>query len=599
MDYGYNYSMDQGRVYVEKKLNVKTLSQENVPVSAEVTRVMEKMIRGGCEIIFATSYGYLDYAIALGEKYPKVSFRHAGGLKTSPNVGTYFANSDDAMYLAGMAAGGKTKSAKLGFVAAFPIPQVLRSINSFTMGAQAVNPKATTRVVWTGGWLNPAKEAESANALADAGVDVIGEQIDSPITLAKTAQKRKIYVVGKDVNVQKFADKAYLTGASWDWGPMMAKLVQEVWAGTWKPSHRCVGTSIKDGTVKVDPLRDAQYRDRIQEKDRRGTGGHPQRARCVVWKGTVVGQAGRLRHRSGWKSPREGGRRNDQLPGQRRHRNGEVIVTDRSDPSAGRPHGVDAGARQWRVGKFEAPCRTSWSAADGAEAPSRLRRGAAGASSWISPGARFVCRVDMQNDFCRKRRLPRQPRRRLHARSEAHRAHPRASCRVLRDQGVPIVWLNWGVRPDLLNTSPALLHAHAQDGSGAGLGETIPGGASILVEGSWGAAIVDELVPEPGDLKVTQYRLSGFWDTPLDTILKNLGVTTLFFAGVNADQCVMTTLQDAMFLGYDCVMVEDCVGTTSPAFCMEATLYNVKLLFGFVTRSSAIAARLVGAKPDA
>ena len=104
---------------------------------------------------------------------------------------------------------------------------------------------------WTGGWLNPAKEAEAANSLADAGVDVIGEQIDSPITLAKTAQQRNIYVVGKDVNVQKYADKAYLTGASWDWGPMMAKLVQEIWAGTYK-SQRGMGK----GLVAVKKLVD-------------------------------------------------------------------------------------------------------------------------------------------------------------------------------------------------------------------------------------------------------------------------------------------------------------------------------------------------------
>jgi len=255
LDYGYNYSMDQGRLFVESKLKVKTLSQENVPETAEVTRVMEKMIRSGCEIIFPTSYGYLDYAIELGKKYPKVAFLHAGGLKTSANVGTYFANSDDAMYLAGMAAGGTTKTQKLGFVAAFPIPQVLRSINAFTLGAQAVSPTATTRVVWTNGWLNPAKEAEAANSLADAGSDVIGEQIDSPITLAKTAQQRGIHVVGKDVNVQKFADKAYLTGASWDWGPMMAKLVSEIWQGSWKPTH--VRGDLKDGTVKLDPVGDA------------------------------------------------------------------------------------------------------------------------------------------------------------------------------------------------------------------------------------------------------------------------------------------------------------------------------------------------------
>jgi ureidoacrylate peracid hydrolase len=199
--------------------------------------------------------------------------------------------------------------------------------------------------------------------------------------------------------------------------------------------------------------------------------------------------------------------------------------------------------------------------------------------------------VDMQNDFCAKGgyldsrgvdytldRKPIEPIRR--------------TLPALREAGVPILWLNWGVRADLLNTSPTLLHAHAPDGRGAGLGETIPGGAPILVEGSWGAAIIDELVPEARDIRVTKYRFSGFWDTELDSILRNLAVTTLLFAGVNADQCVMSTLQDAMFLGYDCVLVRDCVGTTSPDYCLLATLYNVKLLYGFVTHSEAIAAAL-------
>jgi basic membrane protein A len=290
LDYGYNYSMDQGRQFVENTLKVKTLSQENVPETAEVTRVMEKMIRAGCEIVFPTSYGYLDYAIELGKKYPKVSFLHAGGLQTSANVGTYFANSDDAMYLAGMAAGGTTKTKKLGFVAAFPIPQVLRSINAFTLGAQAVTPEATTRVVWTNGWLNPPKEAEAANSLADAGIDVIGEQIDSPITLAKTAEQRGIWVVGKDVNVQRFAEKAYLTGASWDWGPMMVKLVQSIWAGTWKPSH--VRGDLKDGTVGLDPIGPA-VPGPIQEQVKVARADIISGKR-VVWKGPIIKQDGAL-----------------------------------------------------------------------------------------------------------------------------------------------------------------------------------------------------------------------------------------------------------------------------------------------------------------
>jgi nicotinamidase-related amidase len=159
---------------------------------------------------------------------------------------------------------------------------------------------------------------------------------------------------------------------------------------------------------------------------------------------------------------------------------------------------------------------------------------------------------------------------------------------ALRAQGVPIVWLNWGVRRDLLNIHPSLLHAHTQDGAGAGLGEQIPGGAEILLKGSWGAQIVDELNPGEQDIHVTKHRFSGFWDTELDSILRNMGLTTLFFAGVNADQCVMTTLEDASFLGYDVLMLRDCVGTTSPPFCMQATEYNVKLLYGFMTDSGAL-----------
>lgn len=252
-DYGYNTSHDLGRQFVEANVaGVKTLHVENIPETAEVERVMERMIRSGASIIFATSYGYLDYAIALGKKYPKVSFLHAGGLKLGDNVGTYWANSDDAIYLAGMAAGAVTRSNKLGFIAAFPIPQVVRSINAFTLGAQSVNPKVSTTVVWTGGWLLPAKEAEATNSLIDAGVDAIGEQVDSPITIAQTAEKRGAYVVGKDVDVSRFAPKSVLTGASWNWGPTMVKLVKEIKAGTWKPLH--IRGDLKDGTVVLDPF---------------------------------------------------------------------------------------------------------------------------------------------------------------------------------------------------------------------------------------------------------------------------------------------------------------------------------------------------------
>jgi basic membrane lipoprotein Med (substrate-binding protein (PBP1-ABC) superfamily) len=252
-DYGYNMSMDLGRQYVEKEIKgVETTAFEAVPESAEVERVMERLINAGHKIIFATSYGYLDHAIKVGEKYPEVAFLHAGGLKTSKNVGTYWADSDAGMYLAGVVAGSVSKTGKLGFVGAFQIPQLLRSINAFTLGAQSVNPDATTTVVWTGGWWEPQKEAEAVNAFADQGVDVIAEQVDSPITIAETAVKRGVYVIGKDVDIKDRAGESWLTGVSWSWGPMMVDLVKEIDAGTWKPSH--VRGDLATGNAVLDPF---------------------------------------------------------------------------------------------------------------------------------------------------------------------------------------------------------------------------------------------------------------------------------------------------------------------------------------------------------
>lgn len=198
--------------------------------------------------------------------------------------------------------------------------------------------------------------------------------------------------------------------------------------------------------------------------------------------------------------------------------------------------------------------------------------------------------VDMQNDFCTEggwlhhigvdvapARKPVEPLNRLMP--------------ALRAAGSRVVWVNWGNRPDRLNLSPSVLHVYKPSGEGVGLGDPAPmTGAKVLEKDSWGAAIVDELVPAPEDLYVDKFRMSGFWDGPLDSILRNLGVTTLLFGGVNVDQCVLCTLQDANFLGYDCVLVEDCSATTSPQFCTDATLYNVKQCFGFVAKSDNIIA---------
>jgi nicotinamidase-related amidase len=194
--------------------------------------------------------------------------------------------------------------------------------------------------------------------------------------------------------------------------------------------------------------------------------------------------------------------------------------------------------------------------------------------------------IDMQNDFCHPEgwlahigvditpaRTPIEPLKIL--------------LPHLRNVNVPIIWLNWGNRLDLLNISPALLHVYNPTGEGVGLGDCLPNkGAQVLTLGSWAAAVVDELEQQPQDICIDKYRMSAFWDTPLDSILRNIAKTTLFFVGVNIDQCVMATLQDANFLGYDCILLKDCAATTSPDYCLKATLYNVNQCFGFVTEST-------------
>lgn len=252
-DAGYNTSMDLGRQYVEKHMpEVKSTVFELIPETAEVERVMERLIASGHKIIFATSYGYLDYAIKVGEKHPDVKILHAGGLKTSKNVGTYWADSDAGMYLAGVVAGHVSKTGKLGFQGGFQIPQLMRSVNAFTLGAQSINPKATTTVVWNGGWWEPQKETEATNAFADIGIDVIAEQVDSPITIAQVAEKRGIFIIGKDVDISDRAPKAWLTGVSWDWGPMMVAEIKKIKAGTWKATN--VRGDIGSGNAVLDPF---------------------------------------------------------------------------------------------------------------------------------------------------------------------------------------------------------------------------------------------------------------------------------------------------------------------------------------------------------
>jgi nicotinamidase-related amidase len=192
--------------------------------------------------------------------------------------------------------------------------------------------------------------------------------------------------------------------------------------------------------------------------------------------------------------------------------------------------------------------------------------------------------VDMQNDFC-------APEGWLASigvdvsGAAAPVAALERTLPALRAAGVPVVWLNWGNRPDGANLPPGVRHVYDPDGSGTGINDALPSGSRVLQLGSWSAAVVDGLTVDPADLHVAKYRMSGFFDTPLDSVLRNLRVDTLLFAGVNVDQCVLATLSDAACLGYDVVLVEDLCATTSPEFCTAATLYNVRQVFGFTTTS--------------
>jgi basic membrane protein A and related proteins len=255
-DYGYNQAHAVGAAAVKKMAGVKVLEEENVPETVAVQKTMESMINlDGATLLFPTSFGYYNpHVLKEAEKFPKVRFEHAGGLwtdKDPKNAASYFGYIDEAQHVSGIVAGHSTKSGKLGFVAAKPIPQVLRNINAFTLGAKMANPKVTTQVIFTGDWAMPVKEAEATNSLVDQGVDVITCHVDSPKVVVETAEKRGIMVGGYHANQSKLAPKGYLTGAEWNWEALYPKLVKMHMAGETIPN--LVRGGFKEEIVKMSP----------------------------------------------------------------------------------------------------------------------------------------------------------------------------------------------------------------------------------------------------------------------------------------------------------------------------------------------------------
>lgn len=237
-DYGYNQAHAEGAAGAAEKFSWITLVEEaNVPETTAVQESMRSMIDiDGAKVLFPTSFGYFDpHILELAVEYPDVQFFHAGGLfqegVTPENVGSYFGYIDEAQYIAGIVAAMTSQTGKLGFIGAKPIPQVLRNINSFTLGARSVMPEITTQVVFTGNWAEPIKEAEAANSMADQGIDVITCHVDSPKVVMETAEKRGIFSSGYHADQSALAPQGYLTGAEWDWVNIYSSIAEQAHSG--------------------------------------------------------------------------------------------------------------------------------------------------------------------------------------------------------------------------------------------------------------------------------------------------------------------------------------------------------------------------------
>jgi basic membrane protein A len=253
-DAGWTKAHDDARVYVEQQLagKVKTTFKENVPEGPQTGQVIDDLVKDGNKIIFGTSFGFQDAMAAGAKKYPNVYFEQATGYKTDKNFAEFFGAAEDADYLTGIAAGAATKNGKIGFVAPFAIPEVIREINAFTLGAQTARPNATVQVIWTNTWFDPAKEKKAAESLIAAGVDVLGQGQDSPATGEAAKAAGNVKWSGYDSDQTSFAPDQWLTATVYHWGPYELTRVKAVLDGTWKTGSYYGG--LNDGLVDIAPF---------------------------------------------------------------------------------------------------------------------------------------------------------------------------------------------------------------------------------------------------------------------------------------------------------------------------------------------------------
>jgi basic membrane protein A len=256
-DYGYNQAHAEAATAVKAMPGVKVIEEENVPETVAVQKSMESMINlDGAKLLFPTSFGYFEpHMLRMAEKFKTIQFRHCGGLwskdKHPLNTGSYFGYIGMGQYLNGVVAGHTTRTKKIGFVAAKPIPQVLLNINSFTLGARSIDPAITCQVIFTGEWSLAVKEAEATNALVNAGIDVVTMHVDGPKVVVETAARRGAYVCGYHTNQAKLAPEKYLTGAEWNWSQVYKQFVDDMKAG--KPLGNFVRGGLAEGFVKTSP----------------------------------------------------------------------------------------------------------------------------------------------------------------------------------------------------------------------------------------------------------------------------------------------------------------------------------------------------------
>ena len=287
-DAGWTYQHDLGRLQVEKETGVTTSYVENVAEGADAERVIREMAKRGDKVVFATSFGYMNYMLKVSKSFPDTAFVHATGYKLGDNMGLVNARFYEGRYLTGVIAGEMTKSNVLGYVAAFPIPEVLQGINAFIKGARSVNPDAELRVIWVNSWYDPSKERQAANTLLSQGADVVTHHTDST-AVVQAAEEQGKYAVGYHSDMSKYGPNAHLTATTHHWGDYYVEIVRDALAGNWKPSS--VWGGYAEGMIRLAPLNQAipqELQDRIRDMEQQMVDGS-----LHAFAGPVVDQGGK------------------------------------------------------------------------------------------------------------------------------------------------------------------------------------------------------------------------------------------------------------------------------------------------------------------